>query len=1278
MKIRSLLILALLTLALTGNSQPSETTYPGTVIKSGYSDDESFGPFNIGFNFTFYGNVYSQFYVNSNGQVLFGAGSADGNEAPIPTATAPNNFIAPLWDDLIISSSGKMLYTTVGAAPNRKLIIQGTNMGFYPYPIFMGTYQVVLYETTNKIQVQYRIIVDGTSTRAHGESATIGIENSTGTQGVQYSYHNATAISTGRAVSFTPSGPATYTLDPDAIYDGVVLATNLTLPEPGIPFLTSPPQDGIIGSDYTFEWSESTYAASYTLLISLFPDIGGATTYNAGTNLSFDVTGLTPGTTYYWGVFATNATGTTWCEIHRFTTSSVPPLAAIPQTAWVEHLAEKTIKLNYTGGDASAKTAIITSLPLQGQLFQYNAGVKGAQITAVTATVTDAGKNVIYVANGSTGNGAGNFDFKINDINGDSPVAKITMNVSPPGIPSLLYTAKSTTYIELQFDRIMADPTGKQNQFTITVNTVPVTINSLALRTGDQNTIIATLASPIVLTDAVTVAYIAGDVASAQGGWLASFTAQNVTLTAQLITFTINLNKKLSDSPFILSASAPGGSMTYSSSNLTVATIVGNTATFHTIGSSDIAAHQAGNGTYAPAKYTRTLTVAKGDQTISFGALANKTHGDGDYTISATASSGLSVAFASNNASVATVAGNTVHIVGAGTSTITASQAGNSLWNPAPDVPRTLTVNKANQTITFGVLSDKTYGGPDFSLSATASSVLSVSFTSGNPAIVTVTGNLVHITGVGTTFITASQEGNSNYNPAPDVQQTLTVKKADQTITFSVLSDKIYGDVDYVISATSSSLLPVSFNSGNPAVATVAGNIVHIVGAGTTVITASQPGDGTYNAAPDVQQTLAVNKADQTITFGVLPDKAFGDPDYSLVAGAGSGLSVGFTSSNSAVATVTGDLVHIVGPGTTVITASQGGDSNYNPAPDVPQTLTVNKDDQTITFNVLSDKTYGDGDYVISASAGSGLSVGFASGNTAVATIAGNTVHIVGAGTTVITASQSGDIYYNPAPDVPQTLTVNKANQTILFDALPGKNSNDPDFMISASASSGLNVVFASSNSAVATVTGNLIHITGGGTTAIIASQSGNSNFLAATDVHQQLTIHKLSQTITFTEVPEKLLVADSYTLAASSTSGLAVSFESSDNNLATVSGDQVTGVAKGTVQIRAFNDGDANYDAIEVFVDVEIYSTHKDIMYLFTPNNDGFNDLWELPEMNTWGNCDVKVYNRWGKLVYANKYYNNDWNGTSEGNPVPEGAYYFVIKTENAGVVKGTVNIVR
>jgi gliding motility-associated-like protein len=129
---------------------------------------------------------------------------------------------------------------------------------------------------------------------------------------------------------------------------------------------------------------------------------------------------------------------------------------------------------------------------------------------------------------------------------------------------------------------------------------------------------------------------------------------------------------------------------------------------------------------------------------------------------------------------------------------------------------------------------------------------------------------------------------------------------------------------------------------------------------------------------------------------------------------------------------------------------------------------------------------------------------------------------------------------------------------------------------------------------------------------------------------------------------------------------------------VATVSGNTLTGVTRGTANIRAYNDGNINYLPAEAFASIEITTTHRDVLYLFTPNNDGRNDLWEIPGKAEMGKCDVKVYNRWGKLVYANADYNNDWDGTSEGKPLPEGAYVFIIKSENQGVMKGTVNIVR
>jgi hypothetical protein len=84
----------------------------------------------------------------------------------------------------------------------------------------------------------------------------------------------------------------------------------------------------------------------------------------------------------------------------------------------------------------------------------------------------------------------------------------------------------------------------------------------------------------------------------------------------------------------------------------------------------------------------------------------------------------------------------------------------------------------------------------------------------------------------------------------------------NQTITFNALTTRTIGDAPFSLSATSTSNLPVSFSSATPSVATISGNTVTIVGAGTTIITASQAGNDNFNAATSVQQTLTVRAAE--------------------------------------------------------------------------------------------------------------------------------------------------------------------------------------------------------------------------------------------------------------------------------------------------------------------------------------------------------------------------------------------------------------------------------
>jgi hypothetical protein len=162
-----------------------------------------------------------------------------------------------------------------------------------------------------------------------------------------------------------------------------------------------------------------------------------------------------------------------------------------------------------------------------------------------------------------------------------------------------------------------------------------------------------------------------------------------------------------------------------------------------------------------------------------------------------------------------------------------------------------------------------------------------------------------------------------------------------QTITFGPLPAHTYGDAPFGLAATSTAGLPISYASSDPTVATVSGNTVTILHAGTTTITASQPGNTYCAAAVPVSQMLVVNQAPQTITFNPLPARMVGDPAFTLAATASSGLPVSYASSNPAVASVSGSTVTIVSAGATVITASQPGNSNYLAATPVDQTLIV-------------------------------------------------------------------------------------------------------------------------------------------------------------------------------------------------------------------------------------------------------------------------------------------------------------------------------------------------
>ncbi len=202
----------------------------------------------------------------------------------------------------------------------------------------------------------------------------------------------------------------------------------------------------------------------------------------------------------------------------------------------------------------------------------------------------------------------------------------------------------------------------------------------------------------------------------------------------------------------------------------------GGTVSFTGAGTCVVDADQAGNGTYAQAPTVQVSTlISLVPQTITFTGPATGTAG-GSYTPSATATSGLAVSFSLDSSSTGcSLSGGTVSFTGAGTCVVDADQAGDSTYAQAPTVQVSTTVTVVSQTITFGPLVDRVYGSAPFSLTATASSGLPVSFASLTSGVCAVSGATVTLLTTGQCTIEATQPGGGAWPAATPVDQSFKV-----------------------------------------------------------------------------------------------------------------------------------------------------------------------------------------------------------------------------------------------------------------------------------------------------------------------------------------------------------------------------------------------------------------------------------------------------------------------------------------------------------------------
>ncbi len=580
-------------------------------------------------------------------------------------------------------------------------------------------------------------------------------------------------------------------------------------------------------------------------------------------------------------------------------------------------------------------------------------------------------------------------------------------------------------------------------------------------------------------------------------------------------------------------------------------------------GSYTVAAQLANHPLYTGAA-SGTLLISKAAQQINFPFISTQT-ATATLNLSATGGgSGLPVTFAVTSGPAVIAGGTELSFNGSGSVTITANQPGGDNHLPAPPVSRTFNVTKAAASIALSGL-NQTYDGtprpvaattepsgldvtifygssqtprvnagtylvnagishpmytgnatgflvvakaaqtivfsPELSQFATAavplnaqgggsSSPVEYAVVSGPGAI---DGGLLRFTGTGQVTVTVSQAGDANHLDAAPVTRVFNVSKAAAAIQLSGLSQTYDGTSRPVAATTAPAGLTVHLLYDSSPQAPV--------NAGTYAVTATI--DDALSQG-STEAVLTVNKAAQSIDFAAIPNQSSSNTLTLTATGGGSGNAVTFAVSSGPAVLNAGNQLSFSSTGEVIITASQAGNANYEPAADVMRSFTISETSAEVFLSGL-EQTYDGSPKIVSASTNPPeLEVAL--------TYNGSATPPSQAGTYVVQAAiTSNPNYHGSATGV---LIVNKATQALDFPAPAGQLASAVLPLAAAGGASGNAVVFAVASGPAMITNDNLLSFTGAGVVEITASQAGDDNHLPAPDVTRSLAVSKAPATI--------------------------------------------------------------------------------------------------------------------------------------------------------------------
>ncbi len=682
---------------------------------------------------------------------------------------------------------------------------------------------------------------------------------------------------------------------------------------------------------------------------------------------------------------------------------------------------------------------------------------------------------------------------------------------------------------------------------------------------------------------------------------------QTITFTdpADVAAFTPNL----AQSTFALSGSATSGlGVAFTSATPLVCTVSGATVRYIAVGVCTVNADQAGNPLWnAAPRVQQSFSIGKGVQRLGISPIETRNFSpNATLTVSGFSEAVLPVTLGSATPLVCTVGATTdneatLTVISVGLCTVTVDQPGDENWNAGQQVISNFGITLGVQTISFTDPADIAAFVPDaaVALSGSATSGLTVAFSSTTPSVCTVSGGTATIRSAGICTVNADQAGDSNWNAAARVQQSFSIGKGVQTVSFTDPLDvaEFVPDATVGLSGSATSGLAVAFTTSTPSVCNVNGSTATIRAAGVCTVNADQAGDSNWNAAARVQQSFNIGKGVQGLGIdksNLQPRNFSPNETLTLTGFSDAGLPVTFGSSTPSVCTVSGTTLTVISAGICTVTVDQPGNDDWKPATQVQHSFSIGLGFQAISFTDPADIAafVPDATVALSGSATSGLAVVFASATPSVCTVSGATATIRAAGVCTVNADQAGDSNWNAAARVQQSFSIGKGAQAVSIGVqtvnaaavIPEVAPYTPNatVQLSGTATSGLPVTLGSATPAVCTVSGTTATVLAAGVCIVTADQPGNDDWNPAPQARRSFAVPLGVQTVRFTDPLDvaEFVPDATVTMTGSASSGLTVAFTSATPSVCTVNGAVATLRAAGVCTVNADQAGDSNWNA--------------------------------------------------------------------------------------------------